>query len=448
MLEKKYYALSRSITLLSDELKAWVGYVSNKAQVDNVFEKNYSQIRVLSAFVEKLCSKNEAVLSPFNNTALGSSFLNSVDDLTRQVAASQSMWDFYRTRLEQRLIPSLQKPLRMADLVAHSCYHGPVLQQAKALRLKRRGKLLDYPLVNLQADLYPLIRFGWEKEFLPLSTIDFRWDHLKNPWELTFIAHEVGHALDRDFSWASSALAPLFINKVSYTHVAQWQRWVMEIFADLVGVLLNGPAFVKTLSQLLLSTKTEVEHIGVGPHPPRYLRVFINTVALRQLSLSQYADDIERDWRSVYGDLARFRPYLPEAEAVVDVMLTTPLVALTGRKNKPYTLCEFIEFDAQQQNLIESVKDALLAGKAPKQSPPIRYVISAVQLAFETLAVQGQLGAIAELAQHTQDIIIQLQPSQQLAAGLSNSQHKHLDDLAEGFLDHAAQHGEFDGVLS
>lgn len=90
---------------------------------------------------------------------------------------------------------------------------------------------------------------------LPIPIIALPWDHLPNPWEFVYLAHEVAHDLEGDLKLGEPLGAALLgeLNKpdektgavVPADRVACWKTWQREVFADLVALRQVGPAYAE-----------------------------------------------------------------------------------------------------------------------------------------------------------------------------------------------------------
>jgi len=438
----KHQILSRCVASLPAELDAWI----NWAAAGSTLEKNFSQIRALEHFMQTLCQSNEATVNALDPTGDVDVFLDKAGCLTEDVIKSYIVWDFFRDRLELRFVPQFQQPLLMADLISHDCY-TTIMDRAKALQIRPERDFREYPLIGLAAKFSPATwPRGWrppalQNHNLPVPIIDLPWDHLINTWELLIIAHEVGHDMDTDLGNLTEALQPAIADQMNKVKVpaerfVKWQRWTSEILADLVAILLTGPAFVRVLAGLLTLPRHYVRYISsTDEHPPCYLRVLINTALVRRLGLAQSADALEVGWKALYGEPGDdFGPYLPDIEPVISAILDTPLDVLQDQDGRRHSLSELVTFTSDDQALIQETAARLVAD-APHRRLPLRHVVSASQLAFEQIAGTGDATRVDRLAQRTQQTVIDLAPPAQLAAGLSSRAQRHLDDLARVLLE-------------
>lgn len=446
-LEVKYQILSRHVASLPSELDAWI----SRADAGDTLEKNFSQIETLDYFVRDLCKSNEKRLKTLDPTGKVDLFLDSALKLTTDIVKSRLTWDFFRDRLELRFVPQFQKPLLMADLISHDCY-TTITDRAEALRIILPHGFREYPLIGLMTQHSPATwPRGWrppalQNHNLPIAVIDLPWEHLVNPWELVTIAHEVGHDVDEDLGKLTHALIPftttqLETNGAPTERISQWRMWIGEVLADLIGILLTGPAFVQVLIGLLTLPRFLVRDIApLDPHPPNYLRTFINTALLRHLGVLQSANDLETRWKALYGEPGdRFDRYMPDIEPIISSILYTPLPALQDQDDQQHSLSELIAFTPDDQACIQDAAAKLVIGATPRRLP-IRHVISASQLAFEQIAETGDVDRIEGLARHTCQTVTNLARPGQLGAGLtSHRTRQHLDDLAQALLERSME---------
>src|SRR5439155_5464340 len=91
-----------------------------------------------------------------------------------------------------------------------------------------------------------LTRLG--RELNPFPLIQLPYHRLINPWTLGAVLHEVSHNLQSDLGLSATVprnLARALLDAGMPTPVdATWARWNLELYADLSGLLLGGPAAV------------------------------------------------------------------------------------------------------------------------------------------------------------------------------------------------------------
>jgi hypothetical protein len=438
----KHQILSRRIASLPSELDSW----RERAAAGNTLQKNFSQIEALYYFMHTLCRLNEDSFSALDPAGNADVFLSGALDLAANMIKSHTVWDFFRDRLELRFVPQFQRSLLVADLVSHDCYNT-IMERAEALRIIPEQGFRGYPLIGLVAGFSPAT---WargrrppalQNHNLPVPVIDLPWDHLVNPWELLTIAHEVGHDIDEDLGKLSRTLqltltARMSEVKISAEHCVKWQEWTGEVLADLVGILLAGPAFAKVLAGLLMLPRYYIRHTSsVGKHPPHYLRVLINVALLQRLGMPRSANALEARWKMLYGEPGdEFASYLHDIEPVISIILDTPVAALEDQDGERHSLSELIVFTPDDQASIEEVASQL-AIDAPPGRLAVRHLVSASWFAFEQIAATGDVAGLEALAQRTRRGVIDLAPPEQLhASRISRRAQQHLESLAHALL--------------
>jgi hypothetical protein len=233
--------------------------------------------------------------------------------------------------------------------------------------------------------------------------IELPWDHVENLWEFTSIAHEVGHDLEGDLQ-----LRPLLkLNLdtilpdagVPQARIETWKTWEGEVFADLVGLQLVGPALTETLFDLLLwpaKMVTTLKHEEV--HPTPYLRILLNVAYIKTLvpgtsELENHANEIRDKWLSIYGEQPQFSDFIDDFPHVFRALMDTPMQKLknnTVRHLMPYTISD--------DRRIRHAANYLLTGNDAPDAMSLkpRQCISAARLAV-TGATRGLEAAVSQL---------------------------------------------------
>lgn len=172
---------------------------------------------------------------------------------------------------------------------------------------------------------------------------------LSDPGELPLVFHEMGHVL---FQLWSPALPQRLLNVVRDTirrkagqiqtmsdptdrqafaaALNEWQSLAVvqleELFCDIVGTLLGGPAFTVALTVGLLTTDTAPFTYSGGSYPPLDCRMRVGGIVLRRLGIEdQTLDAAEAGWASVRAAYSssqtRFYTWLYD-DAYVDDLAT------------------------------------------------------------------------------------------------------------------------------
>jgi hypothetical protein len=223
----------------------------------------------------------------------------------------------------------------------------------------------------------------------PFPLVKLPYHRLVCPWTLGAIPHEIGHNLQSDLGlWRkvpaqidkelAGAGAPATIRRV-------WGRWHKEIFADLIGVLLIGPAFVGSLMDVVAKSPEQTSAFKpAGVHPTPFLRVLMNVELLRRIGFADEAEAYRRAWLTIYPPaLARNLPttlaqrFPEDVATVISAIVFTPYRALGGKR-----LADVIAFRPQDQ-LVATEAAGRLASEHDPGIVPERFLIPAARIAFD-----------------------------------------------------------------
>ena len=208
---------------------------------------------------------------------------------------------------------------------------------------------------------YDITRFAFSQ--MPIIGAPFSALHLPESW--LSIPHEAGHyifwngtATMGEFARFYAALEEAVIGALSETlgrrteagHFRRtgeiyrsWSTWLNEIFADIYGTLIAGPAIGWSMQRLLRSrlNRRDLFHIHDDPdHPDPYIRPFIHSVTLRRMAeltepgefaeqLRTAADELDASWRESWseGDPAA-QLYTPDGWGSMDELLKEDMPAV------------------------------------------------------------------------------------------------------------------------
>jgi hypothetical protein len=319
----------------------------------------------------------------------------------RHVKIIEKIWAFYLELFGQRQTP-FAKMLLAADRIALDSYQA-IFMGLPIARSIPSPSPFSYMETGFTPATFrrgiPLSRIS--KQINPFPIVSLPYHRLVNPWTLGAISHEVSHNLQSDLGlWEE---VPQRINtrlraaKVNKEVVGIWVRWHKEMWADLCGLLLSGPAVVASLLDVVarspLSTTAFNPH---GVHPTSYFRVLINTELLRRMGFPKQAADFERLWKRLYpnpligGIPSSMMTSFPRAcKLVVDTICFQPYQQLGGK-----TLAEVVCFRPTHYKMTEEAAVRLARGIDPGIIPA-RFLIGAARLAFDR-----QLATPDFIAQH------------------------------------------------
>ena len=261
----------------------------------------------------------------------------------------------YLTAMAQQRTRSETSYLADADAIADACY-GPILDLARAQGL---GLRTSQP-VSVSGD--------WSLSIVPrfastrVAPLRIPADFDDSLWHWPAIAHEVAH----DFYYSLDNFARDLRARLGLPHRVEvpmsemeldagWLRrlygaWLPEVFADVLGALMLGPAYVETMVRAFRRpgspqrTAAILQDGGlIDEHPPERLRVYVATRVLQHLGRHDAADELWDRWETEHPDVRFY--YLPlggewvgisdenlhaVADSLVDVLLLRPWPELDG----------------------------------------------------------------------------------------------------------------------
>jgi hypothetical protein len=163
-----------------------------------------------------------------------------------------------------------------------------------------------------------------------------------------------------------------------------WARWHKEIWADLCGLLMGGPALVTSLMGVVgRSPRAVLSFDPNGVHPTPYLRVLINLELLRRMGFVDEAGAFDRLWRRLYprpegGDIPPIMlATFPQASRlVVDTICFQPYPQLGGKR-----LADIVCFRPAHQAMVAEAAGRIARGVDPGIIPA-RFLVGAARFAL------------------------------------------------------------------
>lgn len=398
--------LRRRVEALPNEIKMW----KEKTLKDLDSNLHFSQLQSIGILMDAFTEQQNDLLKMLNPKGDITVFQWAALNLVNSIIESQRIWDFFRDKLDLRYSPTYKEVLWVTDTVAWDCYR-PVLDSAVEAGILQKSALREPPLTYLTAEFSPAtwIRGSRPKDglnyqlgtaSLPIPVIELPWDHVENIWEFLTIHHEVGHDLEADLklrrSLADSLQTTLVNNGLPEKRIRQWLSWQGEIFADLVGLQLGGPAFAETLMHLLLLPPDMVTAFDEGdPHPTHYPRVLMNTAYIPTMItgnhlLAEHGQQIADLWISIYGHKPQFDTVLGDFPLVYRAMMDSPLPELKGK-----TVRDLLPYNAADDQRIRNAAGYLRTGMNKPGNLKPRHCISAARIAVTQTALDGTMSNIA-----------------------------------------------------
>jgi hypothetical protein len=307
----------------------------------------------------------------------------------RWIKLVEKIWDYYLELFGQRQT-RFGAWLLAADRTALDCYQAiytglgqtrsipspppfTYMETSVAPATFRRG--IPVQRLGLQANPFPVVQLPYHR--------------LVNPWTLGAIHHEVSHNLQSDLAlWQE---VPRQISRrlrgagLDPFVVGLFTRWHKEMWSDLAGCILGGPAIVASLIDVLARSPATTQRFNpADPHPTPYLRTLINLELLRRLGFSKEADKFGRLWTKLYpsprrGNIPRsVLDAFPQANRlVVDTICFQPYRQLGDKR-----LAEVVSFQPGFQKMIAEAAQRLAAGNDPGIIPA-RYLVGATRWALD-----------------------------------------------------------------
>jgi hypothetical protein len=308
-------------------------------------------------------------------------------DLVRDI---ERIWDFYFELFGQRQ-SRFADWLLSCDRIALDCYQTAYTGLPMARSIPS-PPAFSYMRTGFSPATFrrgiPLRRLG--RQLNPFPLIQLPYHRLVNPWTLGAVLHEVAHNLQNDLTLERAV--PQRIGSVLRADglgdaVAQtWTRWNRELWADVAGLLLGGPAIVGSLMDVVgRGPRTTVTYSSRGPHPTPYLRVFISIELLRRMGFDGAAHEYERTWRRLYPNprAGTIPPQVLDTSRhaigrIVDAVCFQPFPQLGGS-----SLVRVLSaFAPKDHELVEEAARRLAAGTDPGVLPE-RYFIGAARTALQ-----------------------------------------------------------------
>ena len=396
--------LRRRVEALPKEVKDW------KDRTLNDLDQNlhFSQVQAIGILMNAFAEQQTDLLGQIDPKGNPTAFQDTALDLVKGIIRSQRVWDFFRDKLDLRFSPTFKEVLWVTDTVAWDCYR-PVLEAAADAGILERASLREPPLTYLTAEFSPAtwIRgsrpndgrdYQLGSSRLPIPVIELPWDHVENTWEFMSLHHEVGHDLEADLKLrgvlATSLQTVLSNGGVPVERVQQWLNWQGEVFADLVGLQLGGPAFAEALMHLLLLPAAMVTTFDPSdPHPTHYPRILMNAAYIPTMipdhePLANHGKESGERWVAIYGQQPQFDQVINDFPFVFRALMDTPLAELKGM-----TVRQLMQYMPADDLRIRNAIGYMRTGNNKPGNLRPRHCISAARLAVTQAALEGVLSS-------------------------------------------------------
>ena len=279
-------------------------------------------------------------------------------------------WDTIRHALEQRENPRYQKTLVELDELTVECL-SPLFGEKSI-----RGKAFAY-----FHKLFDIKRFAFSR--IPLIGAPF--SALNSPEDWLAIPHEAGHYIFwngtstfTSFNQFYLALQDRFVEAISnslqnritgrvFHHKGEvyqvWLNWLNEIFADVFGTLVAGPAFAWSMQSNLragLSVRDLLHYHGEPDHPDPFIRPYFHINTLREMAkekeidlefanqLNATANLLEKSWKDSWPGNITIKLPTPDSIGSMEDVLKNEVPAVVSvildanlGENLPFSLREY-----------------------------------------------------------------------------------------------------------
>ena len=314
--------------------------------------------------------------------------LSRKDAVGAEVLYVEGIWDFYFDLFVQRL-SAFGERLRAVDRISANCYEDLYLGLGTA---RPAPTLLPFSYAASGFSPYtlrrgvPMKKLRHHPNLFPLVVIPQH--RLDNVWALSSVLHETSHNLQADLGlW--DVMPKLIFDRLTAEGLGEtvarvWSRWHKEITADMLALVLGGPAAVESLMDVVgRSRRSTIAFDPSGVHPTSVLRVPISLTLLRRLGCPEMAEDLAVVWRALYpGGVAEGVPaalvktFDRAAELTVDTIVFQPRPEFTGK-----SISQLVAFGPAEMALIRESGEQMAAGKEPASTPP-RLMMSAARHAL------------------------------------------------------------------
>jgi hypothetical protein len=362
---RKEVALEQKIDALDAEFSHWL----KVTEKDKEFEKHHTQVRALTGHLSGLWGETQAI---FKQAKQDGTVLEDAQNVESLVLGLRRIWEFFRSKLTQRRDPKMLLFLQAADELAWACYK-PMLD------LHTSSQRREPPLVFLNGGLSPFAlsrdqaflaedvpgqaltgkTYDPILQHLPIPVIGVPWNQVAHLPDLPVVAHETGHAVEQDFGLHGPVLDNLKLKLgAGSPHLAHWEAWSKEVFADLWGCLKLGPAYANSLMDFLASGQKVIENEVASAsekYPTAHLRVLLCVEALKLMKFKDESAALESEWKRQYQN-CKTNGFGNDVQPVVCAILGTTLEG--SGLAKPLLEIEGLRFSADDwKYAIEGVNE-------------------------------------------------------------------------------------------
>lgn len=361
-----------------------------KAQTDRRLE------RLAPALREDLLDRIENVERSLSGTPTASTLVQD----TAIIQGLEELLRYLNTMAQQRT-SGRSSFLADADALADACY-APLLELARIQGLDLRT---SQPVsVTGEWNLSIVPRFASTR----VAPLRLPAGFETSLWRWPAIAHEVAHDfffslenLERDLRARLGLPNRVEVPTSEMELQGGWLRglfgaWLPEVFADVLGTVMLGPAYVETMVRVFRKPASPQRTAAIfqdggliDEHPPERLRVYIATRVLHHLGRHDEADELWERWELDHPDVRFY--YLPLggdwvglsdetlhgiADSMVDVLVQRPWPELEGFRLLSIPGLAYLH---AEHATVERLIDPLAEGRTVDADP--RWIMAAAVLA-------------------------------------------------------------------
>lgn len=348
-------------------------------------------------------------------------------DAKCDLADAETVLAVVETLVSQRRHPGLREAIGDADAMAMACYE-PVFDFARMNRLPLTSATPVTLLSPFDLGIWTqFITTGVAPIFLPR---DFFTRLLWWP----AIAHEIGHdflaatanAVDRlreQLVVASAEVGkqPIVLTErgVAFRDIERvFGVWFDEIFCDVFGTLMVGPAYGYAMLELFATPGNPVAIAQVGvdasgmayaEHPPRHLRLLLCAHVLELINEDEAARALREEWTALHGEIDGVMfPVVPQgaigipieplekvAKELANKLCTARLAAFDGHSLQDIP---GVGYGPHESAAARRACTALLAGQPPVNEAPRAVIGGAIMAWREGPEREIELMALARRA--------------------------------------------------
>ena len=372
---------------LKSELDEWQGATSAEG---GSLRRHQTQIEAVAGTLRAAAAGLAAQLTDADQ---GLWILDRAGHLDRQIMDLHRLWGFFRAKFALRYVPWLETPLMTADDLAWACY-------SPAQRFIAPDRCREPPLVYFTGGTSPFLlprgtpylveplpdgtmrepEFDDAVRLVPVALIGLPWFQVDHLPDAPLIAHEAGHAVERDLG-IEAQVRMLIRSAVPAKRRPAWGAWSTEVFADIYGTLCCGTGFAHALMALLADHPREVagevrSKGDWGSYPTRTLRVLLAAAVLAKLGVEPSDESVAAAWLRTYP--ARpLREYEADAAKVAAAVLDGRYEALSG-----VGLTAVMRYANNDEQVVSRLAKRLLAG-VRVDAGGVRHIIAAARLAYD-----------------------------------------------------------------